>query len=123
MVTCYSCGSATIDSTGRSPSRSPALTIEQGTPVHLRLGAEQRLAEIDVRLYPGAGAYASFMRWPEELPTVVEPVDTLQPQAGTRFETLPTALSGAYSLVVKVTWEGGIEVFYATSFLLKETVQ
>jgi hypothetical protein len=63
------------------------------------------------------------MRWPEELPTAVEPVDALQPEAGTRFEYLPTVSLGEYSLVIKVTWEGGIEVFYATSFLLEEPAQ
>jgi dipeptidyl aminopeptidase/acylaminoacyl peptidase len=62
--------------------------------------------------------YASFLRWPEELPTAVEPVEGFRPEAGTRFEYTPAAAPGAYSLVVKVTWEERVEVFYAISVVL-----
>jgi hypothetical protein len=47
-------------------------------------------------------------------------VDRFQPDPTTRFQYLPQALPGPYSLVVKVTWEETIEVFYAISFALED---
>ena len=121
VVTSYLCGPVAIDSTGRSPSLSPAWVVERGTPLHLRFGIDQRPAAIDVRLYPQAGASASFMRWPEELPTQLTPVGSYQPDPDTEVEALPEAQPGEYSLVVRATWEEGVDVFYALSFVLEGT--
>lgn len=116
VATCYRCRGATIDSTGQS--RSPTLTVDRDTPIYVRLAVEQRPMAIDVRLYPAAGVSATFLRWPEELPTRVEPVDRFQPELSTTFQYLPQVSSGAYSLVVKVAWEEDVEVFYAISLAM-----
>ena len=123
VATSYRCHRATIDSTGKSPSRSPELAVHRGTPVHLRLAVAQRPTAIDVRLYPGAGVSASFLQWPEALPMRVEVVDRLQPQPDTQFQYLPQASPGPYSLVVKVTWGDDVEIFYAISFALEEATE
>jgi len=116
VATCYRCRGATIDSTGQS--RSPTLTVDRDTPIYVRLVVEQRPMAIDVRLYPAAGVSATFLRWPEELPTRVEPVDRFQPEPSTTFQYLPQVSSGAYSMVVKVAWEEDIEVFYAINLAM-----
>jgi hypothetical protein len=77
---------------------------------------------VEVRLYPEPGLSASFFRWPEELPTQVDPVDRFQPEPSTDFQYVPSASPGAYSLVVRVTWEEDIDVFYALSFKLADAV-
>jgi len=123
VVTSYLCHNACIDSTGQSPSKSPALVIHRGMPIHLRLTAEQPPVAVDVRLYPGAGVSASFLRWPEELPAHMELVDRFQPEPGVSFQYLPQVSPGEYSLVVKATWEGDVDVFYAISFILEETAK
>lgn len=122
VVTSYRCHSATIDATGQSPLRSPELVVRRGTPITLQLGVEQQPSEIDVRLYPEAGISASFLRWPEELPTQVKAVDRSQPEPATRFQYLAHSVPGPYSLVVQVTWGEGVEVFYAISLALEDAI-
>jgi hypothetical protein len=89
----------------------------------MQLAVAQQPAAIDLRLYPGAGVSASFLRWPEELPIHVEAVDRTQPEPDTRFQYFPLASPGPHSLVVKVTWEEGVEVFYAISFTLEDNAK
>ncbi len=112
VATCYRCRGAAIDSTGQSPSKSPTF-VDQGTSIYFRLAVEETPTAIDVRLYPETGASVTFLRWPEELPIDVKPVDRFQPQPGASFRYLPKVSPGEYSLVVKVTWEERVEVFYA----------
>ena len=119
VATSYRCLSLYVDSTGRSPSRSPSLVAPSGVLVHFRLDAAPRPVAVDVRLYAGAGISASFLRWPEELPTGVEPVDSLQPTPSLTFQYLPDQPPGEYSLVVKAVWDGPVDVFYAISFRLE----
>jgi hypothetical protein len=123
VATSYRCHSATIDSTGQYPSRSPELVVHRNTPITVQLSVEQQPSAIDVRLYPGAGVSASFLRWPEELPTQVEAVDRAKPEIDVRFQYLPQALPGPYSLVVKVTWGEAVEVYYAISFMLEDAIK
>jgi hypothetical protein len=79
---------------------------------------DEQPTAIEARLYPEAGLSASFMRWPEELPTGVEPVAEFQPEPGARFEVPPHVPPGPHSLVVRVAWGEEIEVFYALSLEL-----
>lgn len=123
VATSYRCHGATIDSTGQSPARSPDLAFQRGAPIRLQLAVEDRPTAIDVRLYPGAGVSASFLRWPEELPTRIEAVGRSQPEPSTRFEYLPQAPPGPYSLVVKVTWREDVEAFFAISFMLEDAAR
>ena len=120
VVTSYRCRSAWIDSTGQSPARSPTLIVGRGSPIALRLTAEEQPLAIELRLYPGAGVAASFLRWPEELPSQVEPVDRLQPEPSADLSYRTQAESGEYTLVCRVTWEGDVDVFYAISFVVKD---
>jgi hypothetical protein len=120
VATSYRCHSAFIDSTGRTPSSSAELVARLGTPLRLQLGMEQRPTEIDVRLYPGAGLSATFMRWPEELPMQAELVDRLQPEPDTVFEYTPQVPAGLYSLVTRVSWGEDVVVFYGLSLALED---
>ena len=52
-----------------------------------------------------------------------EAADAAQLEPDTRFQYLPQAQPGPYSLVVKVTWGEDVEVFYAMSFDLEESAQ
>jgi hypothetical protein len=120
VATSYRCHSAFIDSTGHSPSSSAELVARLGTPIRLQLQAEQRPSEIDVRLYPGAGLAATFMRWPEELPMQAEMADRFQPEPNTAFEYTPQVPAGLYSLVARVSWGEDIVVFYGVSLTLED---
>lgn len=116
-VTSYHCHDTWIDSTGGSPG-VPALTVLQGVSLSLEPGAAQPPATVELRLYAGAGVSASFMRWPEELPGHAEPVDRFRPDLDGPIEYPVQAPPGTYSLVVRVTWEEDIDLFYAISFVL-----
>ncbi len=74
---------------------------------------------LDVRLYRGARVSGSFLKWPEELPTGEEPVETLRPTPSRVFQFSPEATSGEYSLVVRATWDGPVDVFYAMGLRLE----
>ncbi len=123
VATSYRCHSATVDSTGQSPARSPDLVIYRGAPITLQLAVEQQPTAIDVRLYPGTGLSASFLRWPEELPMQVEAADRFQPEPAARFQYLAQSVPGPYSLVVRVSWEEAVEVYYAISFMLEDAIK
>ena len=119
VITSYECSGAHVDSTGISPSRSPALVIPNEAPLEVRLDADQDPVAVDVRLYAGAGKSGYFFRWPEEFPGGSEPVDKFEPAPSLSFQYLPPVPPGQYSLVVRATWEGPIDVFYAISFELR----
>ena len=119
MITSYACGGAHIDSTGISPSRSPGLVIPKGVPLEAHLDVDQDPVTVDVRLYAGAGISGYFFKWPEELPGGSGPVDKFEPAQSSSFQYLPVVSPGEYSLVVRATWEGPIDVFYAISFILE----
>jgi len=121
VVTSYRCGTAWIDSTGQSPKRSPSLAVGQGSPISLQLAAEEPPASIDLRLYPGAGVAPSFFRWPEELPDQVEPVDKTQPEPSADLVYTASAPPGEYTLTCRATWGEDVDVFYAISFILKDS--
>jgi hypothetical protein len=123
VATSYQCYGASIDSTGQSPSRSPDWVVHSGEPIRFQLAVEQQPTAIEVRLYPGAGNSASFQRWPEDLPTNIEAVNRSQLEPDTRFQIVPQAPPGLYSLVVKVTWGEDVDVFYAISFTLEDVTQ
>ena len=119
VITSYECGGAHIDSTGISPSRSPGLVITEELPLEARLDADQDPVAVDVRLYAGAGISGYFFTWPEELPGGSEPLHKFEPAPSLSFRYLPAVPPGDYSLVVRATWEGPIDVFYAISFRLE----
>ena len=89
-------------------------------PLSLRMAAEQQPITLDMRLYSGAGISGSFGIWPEELPTGIKLVDSLQLEPSLAFQYLPQQPPGEYSLVVRAAWDGPIDVFYAVSFRLDE---
>ena len=119
IVTSYRCMSSYVDSTGRYPSPSPSSILPADSPLNLRLAAETEPMTVDVRLHPGAGVSAYFFRWPEELPAGEEPVETLRPAPSRAFQFSLEAPPGEYSLVVRATWHGPVDVFYAVSFRLE----
>ena len=119
VVTSYQCMSLYVDSTAQYPSKEPSLILTQGVPLSLRMAAEQQPLALELRLYSGAGISGSFGKWPEELLTDQEPVDTLQATPSLTFQYLPQQPPGADSLVVRATWDGPVNVFYAISFRLE----
>ena len=120
VATSYQCMSLHVDSTAQYPSKAPSLAVTQGVPLSLRLGVGRKPVALELRLYSGAGIYGSFGKWPEELFSPDEgPVDALQPTPSLAFQYLPQQSPGEYSLVVRATWDGPIDVFYATSFRLR----
>lgn len=119
VITSYECGGAHIDSTGVSPSRSPGFVIPIGVPFEARLDSDQDPMTLEVRLYAGAGISGYFFMWPEELPGGPELVDKFESAPSSSFQYLPVGPPGDYSLVVRATWEGPIDVFYAVSFILE----
>ena len=118
-ITSYECPDVHVDSTGRNPSGSPSLVAPRGAPLRFHLEAEDPPTAVDVRLYSGPGISAAFFRWPEQLPTGIEPADRFQPAPSPTFEYLPQAPPGEYSVVVRITWEGPIDFFYAVSVELE----
>jgi len=121
VVTCYRCGNAWIDSTGKTPTRSPKLIVAQGDTIVLQLTAEETPVAVDLRLYPETGLVASFFRWPEELSEQDSPVESVQLAPSTDLHYTVQAQPGEYTLVCRVTWENEIDVFYAISFVLEES--
>jgi hypothetical protein len=119
VITSYRCGGTHIDSTGVSPSQTPGFVIPEGVPLEVRLDSDQNPISVDVRLYSGARMAGSFFMWPEELPGGAKPVDIFEPAPSSRFQYLPPVPPGEYSLVVRATWEGAIDVFYAVSFIIE----
>ena len=119
VVTSYQCMALHVDSTGQSPSRSSSLLVSRGVPLSFRLGSELQPITLDIRLYPGAGVSGYFFMWPEELPPAIAPVDRLQPAPSPTFQYVPQQPPGEYSLVVRATWEGPIDVFYAIGLTLE----
>ena len=118
VVTSFQCLATHVDSTAQYPSRSPSLVVPHDVPLSLRMAAEQQPVTLDVRLYSGAGISGSFGKWPEELPTGIKSVDSLQLTPSLTFHYLPQQPPGEYSLVVRATWDGPIVVFFALSFRL-----
>ena len=119
VVTSYQCMSNHVDSTGQYSSPSASSILPADSPLYLRLAAEKQPMTLDVRLYRGARVSGSFLKWPEELPAGEEPVETLRPAPSRVFQFSPEATSGEYTLVVRATWDGPIEVFYAMSLRLE----
>jgi hypothetical protein len=112
VVTSYRCYSLFVDSTGRPSSHTPTLTLTDNSPVGMVFFVDAPVT-LEARVYSGEGISGSFMRWPEDLPPAYQAVTIFEIEPDTEFEIdLPLA-SGNYSLVVKATWEGPIEVFYA----------
>jgi hypothetical protein len=120
VATAYECRGLTVDSTSRSAAEAAAFALDQGTMLRLEPGAAQPPAAIEVRLYPGAGVTATFMRWPEELPDPVEPVERAQIEIAGPITYTPQADPGIYSLVIRIRWQSAADVFYAISFVLEE---
>jgi hypothetical protein len=120
-VTSYRCGGLHVDSTGSSPAVAPSLAVPRDLAVNLRLTAGEQPLSVEVRLYPGAGVYGSFLRWPEDLSSGAEPVDAFEPAASSYhgFQFLPMAPPGDYSLVVRAAWEGAVEALFAISLRLE----
>ena len=116
VVTYYRCDAMYVDSTGRSPSRTPSISVSSDAPLGLRLGADHQPTSVEIRLYAGGGKSGSFGLWPDELPGGEEPADTHQPEPSLEFVYDPAVPSGEYSLVVRATWSGlPVDVLYATS--------
>ena len=119
VATSYQCRNAHIDSTGQSDA-SADWSVLLGASIDFQFDVEQGPTEVEARLYPGVGVSASFMRWPEELPTNVEAVDVWRFEPGAPVEILPQAPAGPYSLVVRAAWGEDVEVYYALSLTLEE---
>jgi hypothetical protein len=119
VATSFRCHSAFIDSTGRSPSDSAGLTAKLGTPIEFRSAVDRQPTEIDLKLYPGAGLSATFMRWPEDLPAQTEPVDSVKLGPGAVFQYRPQVPAGPYSLVARISWGEDIVVYYALNLSLE----
>ena len=119
MVTSYQCTTMYVDSTGQHLSRSSSLLVSKGVPLSFRLVLELQPISLDIWLYPGAGVSGYFFKWPEELPPAIAPVDRLQPAPSSTFKYLPKQPPGEYSLVIRATWDGPIDVFYAIGFTLE----
>ncbi len=119
VVTSYQCMSNHVDSTGGDPSSSASSILPVDSPLYLRLAAEKQPMTLDVRLYRGARVSGSYLKWPEELPTGEEPVETLRPTPSRAFQFAPEAPPGEYSLVVRTTWDGPVDVFYAMGLRLE----
>jgi hypothetical protein len=117
VVTSFDCGSAHVDSTGRAPAKTPTLVVDQGAPLKLYFAVDRPPDGIELRLYSASGVSASFMRWPEELPTGHSSIDRWQPGPDAGLDYVVEAGPGEYSLVVRATWEGAASVFYAISFV------
>jgi hypothetical protein len=117
VVTSFECGSAHVDSTGQSSSKTPTLVVDRGARLELHFSADRKPDEIELRLYPAAGVSASFMRWPEDLPTGQTPIDLWLPEPDADLDYVVRAGPGEYSLVVRASWEGEANVFYAISFV------
>ena len=83
------------------------------------MGVERKPVALELRLYSGAGISGSCFKWPEELSTNEGPLDTLQPTPSLEFRYVPQPSPGKYSPVVRATWDGPIDVFYAISFRLQ----
>jgi hypothetical protein len=113
VVTSYRCYSLFVDSTSRSSSHIPTLTLTGSSPVGMVFFVDDTPVTLEARIYSGADVSGSFMRWPEDLPPANQALETFQIEPGTNFEIEPRLESGNYSLVVRATWEGSIEVFYA----------
>ena len=118
LSTSYQCAGAHVDSTGQSPGSVPS-SVPLNSPLRLRFGEEAPPESVEVRIYPGSGASASFFMWPEELPTGAEPIARFEPVAGPDYEIVPQIPRGEYSMVIRAIWAGGAEVFYALGFNLE----
>ena len=94
-------------------------SVPLNAPLRLRFGEEAPPESVEVRIYPGSGASASFFMWPEELPTGAEPIARFEPVAGPDYEIVPQIPRGEYSMVIRAIWAGGAEVFYALGFNLE----
>ena len=117
----YRCPGLYVDSTGRYPPADPALVIHPGEPLKLQVdnAAGEVPDEIELRLYPGVGVTGAFLRWPEDHTVGIRPVDGATPAPSPSITYYPQAPPGAYSLVIRVAWEGPIHVFYSSSFVIE----
>lgn len=118
VATSYHCDGLWVDFAGQAPSSKPSLTLAQGAPLDVRLDVptERNLEQLEARLYTGAGKYAMFSNWPESLPGGAMPVAIPQPPLSSAFQAVPPVGPGEYSLVVRASWEGPVDVFYAAGF-------
>ena len=118
-VTSYQCLSTFVDSTGQSPEAEPTFTASAGEAIELTFGVDEPPTALELRLYPEPGVSGSFGRWPEDLPSGPQPIESADVETGSgvshSFESGP----GDYSLVIRATWEGPVEVFYAVSLRLE----
>lgn len=119
VVTSYRCENATIDSTGNSPAVPPELSLDTGETLDFTLGAGEVPDRMELRLYPGAGIAASFLRWPDELPLEVEPIEQVELEPALAFGYSPAAESGEVSLVMRATWGEHVDIFYALSIEIR----
>ncbi len=117
----YRCAGLYVDSTGRYPPADSPLVILPGEPLKLRVdnAAGEVPSEVEIRLYSGAGVTGAFLRWPEDYLVGVRPVDSATPSPTPSIAYFPQAPPGAYSLVIRVAWEGPIHVFYSSSFAIE----
>ena len=113
VPTSYECAGLFVDSTGRTPSADAALVVPRSTAIGLGLRTLQPPTGVEVRLYDQPTAHAWFGRWPEDLPQGTEPIDRAMLVASNILTYTPDVAAGAYSLVVRVTWESIADVFYA----------
>jgi hypothetical protein len=113
VVTSYRCHSLFVDSTGRSSSHTPSLILTDNSPVGMEFFVDDTPVTLEARVYSETGVSGSFMRWPEDLPPANQVVTILEIEPAINFEIDPPTAPGDYSLVVRATWEGPIEVFYA----------
>ena len=118
-VTSYQCFGAFVDSTGQSPEAEPTFTASEGEAIELTFGADEPPTTLELRLYPKPGLSGSFGHWPEELPGGPQPVESADVEPASSVSHSFESGPGDYSLVIRATWEGPVEVFYAVSLRLE----
>ena len=115
VVTSYQCESVHVDSTGQSPGPA-SLSVPADAPLQLHFGADLPPDSVAARVYAEPDVSALFFRWPEELPGGAGPVAVFDEITGQSLEIQSPLPKGEYSVVIRATWDGDIEVFYAFSF-------
>ena len=111
-VTSYRCGPLHVDSTGQR-SQPNELRATAGEAIKLDFGAALIPTVVEVRLYEGDQAVASFLRWPDDLPGGQEAVQNITIPVGPGPQFVLDSPPGVYTLVVHAHWILEAETFFA----------
>ncbi len=122
VVTSYRCDRLYIDSTGQYPDADPSFAVPTGAALELAFDprVQQPPVRTELRLYTQTGAHGWFLQFPDDLPDGAQAIDRSMPAPALSFRYRVDAPPGEYALVVRATWEGPVDVFYATSLRIVE---